>query len=313
MNDQQKLTAKAIVNIFETGRVSGDYGAVTVLKGDSGHLTYGRSQTTLGSGNLFLLINAYCNRSDAQFGAALKPYLQRLANKDTGLDTEVTLRQSLHEAGADPSMQAEQDRFFNAHYFNPACAAAATRGILTALGEAVVYDSFVQGGWAKVNARVGKPIGAGGWDEQQWIGAFVDARRAWLLTLAPPLPNCVYRMDSFKKLIEQDAWELPLPLNVHGVTISEESLKTTVFPFVLRAAVVDPADASAPILRLTTPYLQGDEVKRLQEALAANDLSNGRDGVFGPFTEALVKKFQESKGMLPDGVVGALTRQALGL
>ena len=65
MNDLQKRTAQAIVNIFETGRVAGDYGAVTLLPGDAGHLTYGRSQTTLGSGNLFLLIKAYCERADA--------------------------------------------------------------------------------------------------------------------------------------------------------------------------------------------------------------------------------------------------------
>ena len=62
----QKKTVQAIVNIFETGRPYGDYGAVTVLKGDTGHLTYGRSQTTLGSGNLALLIHAYCD-ADGQF------------------------------------------------------------------------------------------------------------------------------------------------------------------------------------------------------------------------------------------------------
>ena len=46
MNDLQKATSAAIVNIFETGRVRGDYGAIAVLKGDSGHLSYGRSKRT---------------------------------------------------------------------------------------------------------------------------------------------------------------------------------------------------------------------------------------------------------------------------
>ena len=50
----QKRTAQAIVNIFETGRVHGDYGQVTLLAGDTGHLTYGRAQTTLASANLSL-------------------------------------------------------------------------------------------------------------------------------------------------------------------------------------------------------------------------------------------------------------------
>ena len=52
----QAATIKAIVNFFETGHVLGDYGQVTVLAGDTGHLTFGRSQTTLGSGNLHKLL-----------------------------------------------------------------------------------------------------------------------------------------------------------------------------------------------------------------------------------------------------------------
>ncbi|MCI0508166.1 MAG: hypothetical protein L0Z73_18980 [Gammaproteobacteria bacterium] len=67
----QKLTAQAIVNIFETGKVRGDYGKVTLLRGDPGHLTYGRSQTTLASGNLYLLIKDYCGQAEASYGGAL--------------------------------------------------------------------------------------------------------------------------------------------------------------------------------------------------------------------------------------------------
>src|SRR5215470_20029273 len=99
MNDLQKRTAKAIVNIFETGRVAGDYGAVTVLKGDKGHLTYGRSQTTLGSGNLFLLIKAYCEHTDAQFASDLSPFLADLATRNVRLDSNMELRELLKDAG----------------------------------------------------------------------------------------------------------------------------------------------------------------------------------------------------------------------
>jgi chitosanase len=73
----QKKTAQAIVNIFETGRLRGDYGNVTVARNDAGHLTYGRSQTTLASGNLFLLIKAYVEAADAAFAADLQPFLSR--------------------------------------------------------------------------------------------------------------------------------------------------------------------------------------------------------------------------------------------
>lgn len=51
MNNLQTSTAKAIVNIFETGRLLGNYGSVVVDPKDPGHLTYGRSQTTLASGD----------------------------------------------------------------------------------------------------------------------------------------------------------------------------------------------------------------------------------------------------------------------
>jgi chitosanase len=59
LKELHKKFTRAIVNIFLTGRVHGEYGQVTLLPGDSGHLTYGCSQTSLASGNLFLLIKAY--------------------------------------------------------------------------------------------------------------------------------------------------------------------------------------------------------------------------------------------------------------
>ena len=92
LSDLQKKTAQAIVNVFETSQVLGDYGKVTLLPGDSGHLTYGRSQTTLASGNLFLLINAYCQAGDAAFGPALLgiPHQvrnDRIMNSNFGFET----------------------------------------------------------------------------------------------------------------------------------------------------------------------------------------------------------------------------------
>jgi chitosanase len=52
VNDLQQKTVRAIVNVFETGHLEGNYSAIAVLKGDRGHLSYGRSQATLGSGSL---------------------------------------------------------------------------------------------------------------------------------------------------------------------------------------------------------------------------------------------------------------------
>ena len=311
MNDVQKKTAKAIVNIFETGRVAGDYGAVTVLKGDTGHLTYGRSQTTLGSGNLFLLVKAYCERPDAQLAPELSPFLPKLAARDVSLDTDMTLRDTLHDAGGDPAMRDEQNRFFDDHYFNPACQAALARGILSSLGQTVVYDSFIQGGFAEVTPLVGATIGSAGIDEPQWIQKYIDARKGWLSRLKPPLPSTVYRMDAFTALTTSGAWDLPLDLTVCGVVISPGNLDDPA-P-VVRASAVDPSDPLPPILYLTSPYMHGEDVRQVQEALNTQGLANARDGVYGPFTEALVRRFQASRGERADGVVGPATRAALGL
>ncbi|UFS70442.1 peptidoglycan-binding protein [Geomonas sp. RF6] len=312
MNELQKKTAQAIVNIFESGRVHGDYGAVAVLKGDEGHLTYGRSQTTLGSGNLFVLVKSYCSRPDALYSEDLRPYLRDLAQCNIALDSDMHLRTLLREAGEDPVMRDEQDRFFDAHFFEPALRAASGRGVLTPLGQTVIYDSFIQGGFNRIVSLVGATIGDRDVDEKTWIARYVKAREEWLSRLKPPLPTTVYRPQAFFRLIERDQWELPLPLTVRGVVISTETLEDTM-P-VVRASAVDPCDPlPGKVLYLTTPYLRGPEVLKVQEALSTHGFANGGDGVYGPFTEALVKKFQESKGLAVDGMVGPATRAALGL
>jgi chitosanase len=301
MNDLQKAVSAAIVNIFETGRVRGDYGAVAVLKGDSGHLSCGRSQTTLGSGNLSKLLTQYCQLSNAQFASELKPFLPRFERKDFSLDTDTTVCQLLQRAGReDPVMRATQDQFFSENYLDPACRAAESVGITSALGQTVVYDSRVQGGWAKLQARVG-PLTARG--EQDWVKTYVSVRKAWLQSLAPPLPSTVYRMDAFSILMEQSKWDLSLPLAVHGVEITEAALA---------GDAVAPGTAAKRTLRITRPYLRGSDVTALQQALARNGLPNSADGIYGPFTDTLVRKWQSSQAIQEDGA-GPKTMQSLGV
>ncbi len=57
---------------------------------------------------------------------------------------------------------------------------------------------------------------------------------------------------------------------------------------------------------------QGSDVKRLQEILSGGGYNVGPlDGIFGTQTVAAVKSFQQTKGLLPDGVVGPQTWAAL--
>ncbi|MDJ0600200.1 MAG: peptidoglycan-binding protein [Crocosphaera sp.] len=70
-------------------------------------------------------------------------------------------------------------------------------------------------------------------------------------------------------------------------------------------------------LRLTEPpFMEGEDVKKVQQALIDAGLSVGRtgaDGQYGPATFAAVKEFQAREGLLVDGVVGSVTLRKLGI
>jgi chitosanase len=303
----QKKTTQAIVNIFETGRPLGDYGNVTVMKGDTGHLTYGRSQTTLASGNLALLLHTYCE-SGGILSGALQKYLSVFDRRDTRLDRDEKVKGLLRQAGADPVMRQVQDEFFDRIYWAPALKSADNIGISTALGISVVYDSRVHGSFERIRdltmQKQGTPAERG---EEGWITAYVDTRKSWLANHANELLHkTVYRMDAFRVLIREEKWQLELPLTLRGVVISRDTFKEGYAP----VSVVSAEDVRR-VLFLTRPMLRGKDVKGLQKALgfSGDDL----DGVFGKETDAAVKAFQKKHGLKVDGRVGPATRSALGI
>ncbi|GET40823.1 chitosanase [Microseira wollei] len=261
LTDLQKQTAQASVNIFETGKVQGDYSNVTFVASDPGGLTYGRSQTTLMSGNLFLLIKAYCEAEEAEFATELRAYLSAIGAKDTRINRDMNLRSLLQKAGEDPVMQDVQDAFFDRVYWNPSVKNAENMGIQTALGVAVVYDSVVHGSWQLMRDRTLNQGTVATLGEQSWIKSYIDIRREWLannrITL---LRKTVYRMDSFKQLIANQKWDLTLPLTVRGLVISEETLIKS-----LRMSGDDVE--SMRLLQLRQPFMRGEDVREVQQAL----------------------------------------------
>ncbi len=310
MNPLQRKTAEAIVNVFETGRARGRYGAVTVLKGDSGHLSYGRSQAALGSGSLYLLLKAYCDAPGGRFVEQFTPLLPRFRDKDISLDFNAEVRDLLQQAGDDPVMQKAQDDYFDRNYWKPAALDCTNCGLTRPLSMAVVYDSHIHGHFDLIRRRVeGGPSVSPACDEDHWIAGYLEKRKAWLLSCAAPLPNTIYRVTSFQDMIGSH-WDLELPLRVRGVVIDEAVLGFTDDDGAEPARVPDPA-STRRILQLSTPYLRGDDVKALQTALAQRGFSGDTDGVFGPMTAVLVKQFQAKQGMLADGVVGPATWKAL--
>ncbi len=309
MKEIKKKAAQAIVNIFETGTPYGDYGRVTLLPGDSGHLTYGRSQTTLASGNLYLLIKSYCNTPGAELADELAGFLPRLDDIDLSLDQNIRFRRLLREAGSDPVMQEVQDNFFDRVYWEPAFRTAEATGIKCELGVSVVYDSFIHGSWHTVKKLTDKeagPISEIG--ETNWVAEYVMTRRNWLATHPNPLlHSTVYRMDSFRQIITTQNWTLELPFVVRGILIDRQVL--TFAP----SARAENETTQNRLLKLRAPYMTGEDVTALQEALQDKGFELEADGVFGPETEKTLKKFQEQAGLEVDGICGPATRSALGL
>jgi chitosanase len=304
----QKKTAQAIVNVFETGLALGDYGNVTLLPGDSGHLTYGRSQTTLASGNLYLLLTAYANTATARFADQLKPYLTRLQQIDLSLDHDSDFRDLLREAGSDQVMHTVQDEFFDRVYWDPAATAAAQLNITSGLGCCVVYDSTVHGSWRAMRDRTTAQFGTPTQNtENAWIQQYISLRRNWLATNSNALLHrTVYRMDELNKLAAGGNWALALPIVIRGATIDESVLAGA--PIRVSAQI-----AEERMLVLRNPMMQGDDVRNVQQALNRNGAQLEIDGVYGPTTVAALRRFQQGKNLAVDGIVGPSTRAALGL
>lgn len=236
LSDLQKRTIQAIVNVFETGRITGDYSRVTVREDDSGHLTYGRSQVTLASGSLARLVHDYCAEPGAIHVKELAVYLPRLDARDTLLESDAALRSLLRAAGADPAMRRAQDALFNRLYWEPALRSAEAVGIGTALGTGVVYDSFIHGGWVRMRNSTAANLGIaptlpqirpGSPSEPEWIGRYITLRRNWLATHPNALLRLTtYRMDTFAALLAAGNWTLALPVEAHGKLITEGDLES---------------------------------------------------------------------------------------
>ena len=299
----------AIVSLFESNSPA-RYDAVARSASDAGGLSYGKHQAALVGGSLFRLISDYCAAPGALQAQALRPYLPRMEAGDRTLDTDDALVAILKTAAADPVMQDVQDRYFYEHYMTPALTEAASLGFQTALGCAILYDSFIQGSWstganikAKTIAVAGAPTAE---TERTWLAAYLQTRRAWLASRGADLARSVYRIDALTALLTAGAWDLEmplaLPLSGYSFTLTAWDLNAHLFPDpVFR---VDPEKFGTVKARhAIMPEGRDRHVQSLLSILGLLDPKSGVDGRFGMGSANVFKAFQLSCNAPQTGIV----------
>lgn len=309
ITETQRQVAKAIINIFETGSVRGHYGKVTLIPGDTGQLTFGRSQTTLASGGLHGLIAAYVGRSGARFAAEFEPFVPRLEIRDEALNEARHFHNLLRASADDPVMRDTQDEFFDETYWARAERIARRDRMTQPLGVTVVYDSVVHGSWTRIRRRVLDNHGTvSELGETTWITRYVEERRSWLANHSRrDLRRTVYRMEALGRLIQQGQWMLEIPLVVRDLEINNESLHAS------PPGLYDGPEPRSRVVTFTSPITRGLDVRLAQLALSGRGHDILADGLFGRDSRGIVQSFQADQGLPVTGSLGVPEFETLGL
>lgn len=230
------LLCSAIVGVFETGTVGGDYGKVTLIPGDKGGLTFGKHQTTIHTDNLYRLLQLYFKTIDTTVAPEFDVMVDRnklfesmprfrkrmdYLEQSADLYADDELMQALRNVGRnDPFMRKAQDLFFSAVYWDASEKRCAEVGLTLPLSKCVCYDSTVHGGWDIVCRRVQPPVPkdvvpgnnllpdtAAGMlrsAECSWVQAYLTARMQWLSGHSNTvLHRTVYRVHALMALAGQ--------------------------------------------------------------------------------------------------------------
>lgn len=225
LQENQIRAAMAIVHVFEVASVSGGFHRVGKIQGDSGGISYGVFQFSINSGNLGSILTAYVAAPEAKYATQAAPFAARAVNRDTRLNDDLHFEQTLKQIGFDPVMQRIQIAYGLQEFGIVAANRFRDLGLKTALGYGVMLDSAVHGAYTKVlqGVRNRKPTLGG--DEKTWVTDYLSTRRAWLTRQGPPLLCTVYRIDTFRRLIEKNNWSLTPPFLARSVMIKQEALQ----------------------------------------------------------------------------------------
>lgn len=258
LRDAQRRICIRVINVYETGSVAGDYGAISIFNdgpNDIRQVTYGRAQTTE-YGNLRQLISDYV-AANGRFSAQLARYVgtigTKVGNPPHGpLVDDQTFLTLLRNAGGDPVMRQTQDAFFDRVYLQPALNWAAAKGFVKALSALVIYDSFNHSGGILSSIRDAFPerTPAAGGDEETWINQYVAARQNWLATNPrEALHATVYRTKDLMREINRNNWDLSLvPILANGTPVdgAPDSARPAAPAVAIAPSVDDDPAAPAP-------------------------------------------------------------------
>ena len=143
-----------------------------------------------GTGDMLEVVTAYTAKVPGNPLAAYLPALRAVNGTDSHAGLGAGFVAAWKNAAADAAFQAAQDAERDRVYFNPAVAQAKADG-LRALGQFAYYDAMVMhgpgndassfGGIRKAALAKAKTPAQGG-DETAYLNAFLDARKAAMLT-----------------------------------------------------------------------------------------------------------------------------------
>lgn len=255
-SERAKLTALAIVHIFETSKPFGDYAACVVLRDGAG-ISYGINQFTHRSGALAAVVERYISKGwrVRKTFPVLDSYLPQL--KDTSvrsvakLSASEELKLDLRVAARLDDMKAAQHEIAFENYLRPAIEACEGSDFTLPLSLAAIYDSINHGSYALIRDRVQQLLPASITPveyEKEWITEYVKKRDHWLENHPKKILRATdYRTDFFLAQIARGNWNLDLPLTVHGVRLTEQQLQAGILrsdsrPNKTNSAVEQPAD-----------------------------------------------------------------------
>lgn len=287
-----------IINILEVGQPQGNYDEVAFLPGDSGRLSYGITQCSNSSGNLYLLIREYIIRK-GQFADEFKDkYLRLLMERDESLDVSKEFSALLKLAAKDEVMKATQDDFQKKRFLNPAKARLSSMGFSLPLTLAIITDSYVHGGFDIVLNRMKKQGASIPKNEKVFCVEYLKARVNWLRSKGGILSQTVYRAATFQALANAGRWNLSGPFKIRGYKWTGGTWVGLPSDVTRESALAD-----GEVLYM---QMKGDAVKELQNLLGITT-----DGIFGKKTREAVIAFQKECGLAEDGIVGPITWREL--